>query len=190
MNIRFAAATVAVMSGVAFADARAQNFIPRGPELNYVKPGGSVMPCSTQAIFTSAIRGNPLCANVASGGESQTSGNGLFLDQRGGAYNNRAVALDHRNDSQKGRADDHQRGRGNSRNGHADEHANNRDDLQNAPADQPDELSLALLQAEPAASITVTATPEPGSLVLMATGLLGVAAYRRRRTKTQEGINN
>jgi len=54
MSTRSAAAIVAVMSAITFTDARAQNFIPRGPELNFVKPGGSVLTCSTDAVFTNA----------------------------------------------------------------------------------------------------------------------------------------
>ena len=192
MKTRFAAATIAVMSAVAFADASAQNFIPRGPELNYVKPGGSVLPCSTHAIFTDAVRGNPLCDKAPSVGESSAfGGNDLFLDERGHSGKFRTVKRDHpkkdHDDQQNGRADDHLKGW--QKGGAADDAATDPDDWQNGPADQPEALSLALLQAEPAA-LEVTATPEPGSFVLMATGLVGVAVYRRRRAKGREGINN
>jgi len=201
MSTRSAAAIVAVMSAVAFADARAQNFIPRGPELNFVKPGGSVLTCSTDAVFTNAVLGNPLCDKTAAGGASSGS-TGLFLDSRSPAGKYRSAddaLLDHPNDRenwQNGRADDHSKN-GDWQHGRDGDHAKNQDDSQGGSAAAPAaaagsaDLILAPVQLNQAfVAAEVTSTPEPASFVLMATGLLGVAVYGRRRSKGREGINN
>ena len=199
MGTRSAAAIVAVMSALTFADAGAQNFIPRGPELNFVKPGSSVLTCSNDAVFRNAVLGNPLCDKTAAGGSQTSGGTGLFVDGRSpaGKYRSADDALfDSPQERERWRnpnADEHAKGGyGYGQNGPAtDKPENHGGQAGSAAAAGSDDLVLALVPLnETFAAAAVTSTPEPASFVLMATGLLGVAAYGRRRSKGREGINN
>jgi len=205
MSTRSATAIVAVLSALAFVDARAQNFIPRGPELNFVRPGTGVLTCSHDVVFTNAVLGNSLCA--AAVGESPTSGGrGLFVDGRPSVGKDRLLdeaLLEHPNNRdhwRNGRADEHANDHAGSRNGGAAGQPENQDDQPAGPAATAatvvtavtvDSRNLPPVQLNPVfAAADVTSTPEPASVVLTATGLLGIAAYGRRRAKGRDGINN
>jgi hypothetical protein len=176
------------MCTAAFADARAQNLIPRGPELSFIKPGRSVAACPHHTIFSNAIRGSPMCAELTGSRASPPFDyTGMFLDDRERTEkeriaNQRWARPDDRDDWRRDIADSRSDGGNRTRGGGRSESAEKGRGGGGSPPGRG--------QSEPDYALAVTATPEPATLALVASGIIALAAFRRRRSNGHDGINN
>jgi hypothetical protein len=163
MNARSTAAiAVAVMCAASFREARAQRVEPRAA-MDFVTLGNGGTQCTGRLVFEQAIRGAPLCDELTTL-RPTTLEHTFFLSERELGAKRRASEVALEREAARG-------------------------DIKETRTETPPE-DRVVERPEEVYEAVVTATPEPATLALVASGMAGLAAYRRRRAKKSEGINN
>jgi hypothetical protein len=172
MNARSTAVIgVAVLCSVALGEARAQRL--EQTSIDFIAPSGGGARCTERVVFEDAIRGAPLCSDLATSRPKPVDRTTLFLDARELEAKRRVSEVALERETERGDIKE-------SRTEAAPIQPRTETPREERRIERPQEVYEAV----------VTATPEPASLALVASGMAGLAAYRRRRAKRAEGINN
>jgi hypothetical protein len=172
MNGRSTAAiAVAVMCAAALGEAHAQRLEPHAVADLIALIGGDAR-CTERIVFEHALRGMPLCSDLASSRPTAVDYTTLFLDATELHAKRRVSEVAREREVERGDFKE-------SRTETAPIEPRTETPRDEARIERPEEVYDAV----------VTATPEPATLALVASGMAGLAAYRRRRTKKSEGIN-
>jgi hypothetical protein len=173
MNVRSTAAiAVAVMCASAFGDAHAQRLEPQ-TSIDFIALSGGGPRCTERVVFEHALRGEPLCGDLGMSRPTAIDYAMLFLNERELAAQRRVAEVALQREAERG-----------------DLKESRTETAPVAPRGEEPRGDRVVEHPEEVYEAVVTATPEPATLALVASGMAGLAAYRRRRAKKSEGINN
>jgi hypothetical protein len=167
MHARSTAIAVAVMCAAALGDARAQRLEPP-TSIDFIALSGGAARCTERTVFEHALRGAPLCGDLPTARPATIEA--LFLNERERDAKRRVAEVAF----ERGEV----------------AYGDIKETRTEAAPIQPRVEAPRVERPEEVYEAVVTATPEPASLALVASGLAGLAAYRKRRAKRSEGINN
>lgn len=194
MNARSTAAiAAAVMCAAALGEAHAQRLEPRAA-IDFVTLSNGGSRCTGRLVFEHAIRGAALCGDLATSGPTIIDNSVLFLDEREREAKRVASEAALEGVAKREAKEERQVAKEEKQAAKEERQVAKEERRNDTPAPAPrietPPGDRVIERPEEVYEAVVTATPEPATLALVASGMAGLAAYRRRRAKKSEGINN